>query len=363
MRITFVLPTVSMAGGIRVVGIYAQELMERGHDVCLISPPPQRLPLRDKVRSWLKGAVWPGHPSRLPSHLDKLDLDHRILNIWRPITDDDVPDADVVIATWWETAEWVNRLRREKGAKVYFIQHHEVFPHLSSRSRETYRLPMHKVVVAQWLKETMINEYDDLVVGVVPNSVDHSQFFAPVRGKQHAPTVGLLYGSAPFKGVDLSVKALRLVGKSIPGLQTVCFGSESVRPDLDLPDRAEFFFDPPQDEIRNLYARCDVWLTASRSEGFNLPAMEAMACRTPVVSTRTGWPAEAVKSGWNGVLVDVDDVHALANGLEWVLTRNEADRRTLSTNAYATVSTSSWKDSAAMFERALQYACLRDSPE
>src|SRR5208282_5263036 len=48
-------------------------------------------------------------------------------------------------------------------------------------------------------------------------------------------------------------------------------------------------------------------LTASRSEGFNLPAMEAMACRTPVVSTRTGWPAEAVKTGINGVLVDVED--------------------------------------------------------
>jgi len=31
--------------------------------------------------------------------------------------------------------------------------------------------------------------------------------------------------------------------------------------------------------------------------------MEAMACRTPVVSTNTGWPSEAIKSGWNGILV------------------------------------------------------------
>jgi glycosyltransferase involved in cell wall biosynthesis len=32
--------------------------------------------------------------------------------------------------------------------------------------------------------------------------------------------------------------------------------------------------------------------------------MEAMACRTPVVATRTGWPAEAIVAGFNGACVD-----------------------------------------------------------
>ena len=44
------------------------------------------------------------------------------------MTDVDVPDGDLIIATWWETAEWVNALSPNKGAKVYFIQHHEIFP-------------------------------------------------------------------------------------------------------------------------------------------------------------------------------------------------------------------------------------------
>ena len=34
----------------------------------------------------------------------------------------------VVIATWWETAEWVAGLSPRKGAKAYFLQHHEVHP-------------------------------------------------------------------------------------------------------------------------------------------------------------------------------------------------------------------------------------------
>jgi hypothetical protein len=63
---------------------------------------------------------------------------------------------------------------------------------ICQRNRETYRLPMHKVVVAQWLKQAMIEECGDHNVDVVSNSVDHSQFFAPIRGKKSRPTVGLL---------------------------------------------------------------------------------------------------------------------------------------------------------------------------
>jgi glycosyltransferase involved in cell wall biosynthesis len=360
MRITFVLPTVSMAGGIRVVGIYARELMEMGHTVCLVSPPPEALSLRQKFTSWRKGGGWPKEQVALSSHLDGCQLDHHILDVWRPVNDADVPDADVVVATWWETAEWVAALSPRKGAKVYFIQHHEVFFYLPiERCQATYRLPMHKIVIARWLKQVMETEYDDNVVDLVPNSVDKSQFFAPARGKQETPTVGLLYSSASFKGLDTTFAALRDVRNKIPNLRIVCFGSEYPRSELPLPAGTEFVLSPPQDQIRDIYARCDVWVTASTSEGFNLPAMEAMACRTPVVATRTGWPDEAIRTRWNGVLVDIEDVSGLADGVEWVLTRSEEDWRGLSSNAYATAAASSWKSSASMFEEALKNACRR----
>ena len=84
-----------------------------------------------------------------------------------------------------------------------------------------------------------------------------------------------------------------------------------------------------------------------------------MACRTPVVSTRTGWPEEAVKSGWNGVLVDVDDVSGIVQGVEWVLSRTDEEWRNLSTNAYTTASVGSWEESAKMLEKALEHACRR----
>lgn len=362
VRITFVLPTVTMTGGNKVIAIYAQRLAQSGHIVKLVSPPPSATSLRTKIGSLLAGNGWPAETKRHPSQFDNTGLDHTILDRQRPVTDTDVPDADIVIATWWETAEWVARLDSAKGAKVYFIQHHEVFPYLPiERSQATYRLPFHKIVVAKWLKNLMESEYQDVAVDLVPNSVDHDQFFASARGKQAAPTVGFLYSKATFKGLDTTLRALALVAQRIPHLQYVAFGSEIPEASPELPAGTRFSYRPPQQEIRNIYARCDVWVTASRSEGFNLPAMEAMACRTPVVSTRTGWPEEAVKTGWNGVLVDIDDVEGLARGVEWVLSQTNDAWKVLSTNALATVAESSWNVSAAMFEKALFNAQSRAS--
>ena len=327
----------------------------------IISPPPRTLPLGRKLRSWLNGDGWQnGLPAR-GSHADGSDVDHQVLDRWRPVSDDDVPDGDIVIATWWETAEWVNALSK-KGVKVYFIQGHEIFSHLPvDRCKATYRLPMHKIVVSRWLEDVMATLYGDEKVDLVPNSVDHSQFFSAIREKQSIPTVGLLYSQGHIKGLDVSLSALRIVGKMIPLLRILSFGNQPMNERLLLPKDARFYICPPQQEIRNIYSQCDVWLTASRSEGFNLPAMEAMACRTPVVATRTGWPEEAVKTGANGVLVDVDDWIGLANGVEWVLSRSGEDWRKLSSNAYATVASSSWQKSTAMFEEALKHACRRSS--
>lgn len=344
MKITFVLPTVSLAGGTRVAAIYAGWLTQFGHRVVSVSPPAP-VSIRDRLL---------GRRRPVPhSHFDGTGLDHRVLDRARPVGDRDVPDADVVIATWWETAEWVARLPPAKGTKIYFIQHHEVFDWLPvARSAATYRLPMHKIVIAAWLKRVMATEYGDHDVSLVPNSVDHAQFFAPVRGKREHPTVGFLYSKAQFKGVDTSLKAIATLRAQFPTLRVLAFGQHAPQPG-ELDPAIEFHLAPAQHVLRELYARCDVWMTASRSEGFNLPAMEAMACRTPVVSTRAGWPEEAIVNGVNGWCVAVDDVDALAQAAQRVLALGDADWRALSQRAFETVQHSSWEASARMFEHVL----------
>src|SRR3954470_11130420 len=160
MRITFVLPFAGTAGGKRSGATYADRLTRRGHTVVVVSTPARKPRLRAQVRSLLRGQGWRANGKR-PSHFDHVKVDHRIIDRDRPITAADVPGADVVIATWWETAEWVAKFPASKGAKVYFCQHHEtVFEGQPvERVAATWRLPMQKIVCAQWLADLARDEY------------------------------------------------------------------------------------------------------------------------------------------------------------------------------------------------------------
>lgn len=359
MKITFVLEHADLAGGIRVVAIYADRLTRRGHDVTVVSTPRRPLGWREAARSLVKFRSLPKrYPANGPSHIDAVDVAHRRTRKYGPVRDADVPDGDVVVATWWETAEWVAKLSPKKGAKAFFIQHHEKLfaGQPIGRVEATWRLPMHKIVISKWLKETAEQLYSDVDVSHVPNSVDTEQFFAQPRGRQLVPTVGLLYSSTPFKGVDVSLEAIRRASKVVPNLQVVAFGAVDLVDELPLPAGARYTLFPPQDQIRNIYAACDVWLCGSRSEGFHLPPLEAMACRCPVVSTNVGGPADTIVDGVNGHLVDVDDVEALADRLVRVLSLPSDRWRAMSDAAYATAMEYSWDDATDKLESALEKA-------
>lgn len=349
-----------MSGGIRVVTIYAQALADAGHEVTLVSLPYPAIPLRRKIKSFVLGRGWLQTPV-IPSYLDDMDLDHRVIDKYRPIVESDVPDADVVIATWWETAEWVNDLSPAKGEKVYFVQGHEIFPFCpTDQVIATYHnRALHKITISRWLADLMREEYGDADVDLVPNSVDHQQFFAPPRAKQPRPTIGFLYHETPLKGLDVTLEVITALAQKFPDLRVVSFGSFAPTGAFAVPENVEFHLAPDQEHIRDLYTQCDVWLASSRSEGFNLTAMEAMACRTPVVSTRTGWPLEAITCQVNGVLADIDDAAGLTAGAEYLLSLDDAQWRAASQAAYQTVEASSWENSARLFEAALDKAVAR----
>lgn len=358
MKITFLLPTVGFSGGIRVVAIYAEWLKKRGHDVTLISPPPKRVPLRRAIKKWLSGGGWSKYQRLMPSHIDGRGLNHIVLDTHRLPKATDVQASDVIVATWWETAEWLMALPDHLGAKAYFIQGHEVFDHLPrDRCEATYRFPLHKIVIAKWLKDLMTDRYGDFNVDLVPNGVDHNQFCAPIRYKQVQPTVGILYHEAHLKGVDVALSVVGKLVKKYPDLKVVAFGSKPPSGTFVLPPFLELHIAPSQKSLPGLYASCDVWLSASRNEGFNLMAMESMACRTPLVSTRTGWPIEGVRDGINGYLVEVDDVNGAFAAVSKVLDLSEESWREMSENACKSVAHCSWDESCRLFEASLFRIC------
>ena len=268
----------------RVVSIYTELLQKRSHKIFIVSTPPRQATLSQQFRSLLRGRGWQSAPKKEQSHFDKVDVESRVLETYGPITDKDIPDADIIMATWWETAEWVAKLSPSKGTKVYFLQHYEAFDCVpKGRVEATWRLPMHKIAVALWLADIARNQYADLSVSLVPPTVDTKQFYDPQsrapqpRGKQLVPTVGMYYTTTPWKGCDIALKAFSLAAEKIPNFLLVAFGSgNTLHPNL-LPDGTEYNKASTQYQVKEFYSKCDAWLFSSSSEGFGLPIIEAMA--------------------------------------------------------------------------------------
>jgi len=356
MKITFVLPTLCVAGGIRIISIFAERLRKLGHSVFVISPPHPKPSMRQQVKSLLRGRGWISPYEKEPSFFDNLGVENKIIERYRPIEDKDVPDADVVIATWWETAEWVAKLSPSKGAKAYFIQHYEVFDYLpKDRVEATWRLPLHKIMLSQWLVDIAREKYGDSQVSLALPSVDTKQFYASPRNKQSVPTVGMMYSTIYWKGTDIALKAFSLAAAKIPNLRLVAFGTGAPSSELPLPANTEYVIQPDQDKIKDYYSKCDAWLLASRSEGFGLPIIEAMACRTPVISTPVGGAPE-ILSGGTGILVRAEDPEEMAKAIESICQLPNSKWQALSEAAYAKVKNYTWEDATASFEAALKVA-------
>jgi glycosyltransferase involved in cell wall biosynthesis len=353
MRVTFVLAAADLSGGNRVISIYADRLVRRGHKVTIVSRPRRPATLKDKTLAWLRGYPIPVNRKHWPSHFDGMEsIEHRKIDKYRPMVAGDLPDGDVVIATWWETAEWVAALPPSKGKKAYFIQHYEAHQDQdAARVDATWRLPLHKIIIARWLVE-IAAKLGDENISLVPNAVDLQQFNAPPRGKQPVPTVGVMYSVVPFKGCEMSLAAVELARKNLPGLKLVSFGNRNPMPHLPLPPGTDFTMQPAQDRIRDIYSRCDAWLIGSRSEGFGLPILEAMACRTPVIATPTGAAPELVANG-GGVLIPIDDPRSMAREIQRIVELPDQQWRAMSDAAYATASSYSWDDATKLFEAAL----------
>lgn len=356
MKITFMIPADDLTGGNRVVATYAKILSARGYEVLVVSNAPDRPGWREQLRALRRG-TWREqrrHTKPQQGHVTQSGVPFRRLDEPRPFTADDLPDADVLIATWWETAEWMAHMPASKGRKVHLIQDYEVWNGGMAQQRvhAALRLPNCKIVISNELKHTLTTHVGPLDITVISNAVDLQQFDAPARQRNPVPTVGFMYGRAPRKAADLYLKVCALVRLRLPMLQVVAFSSEQPSLELPLPEGTTFFHRPPQHQIASIYARCDAWLFGSRIDSFGLPILEAMACHTPVIGVPVGAAPELLADGV-GILVPPESPQAMADAIVALYTMPESDWQRMSQRAYALAHGFSWEDATDLLLQAL----------
>ena len=135
---------------------------------------------------------------------------------------------------------------------------------------------------------------------IVPLGVD-TRYFRP-RGAPREPgrVVTIASADAALKGVPTLLRAIaklateRDVRLTVVGRLTGGGATERLIGELSLGDRVDFVSGIDDDALGALLARAEVAVVPSLYEGFSLPAVEAMACATPLVVSRAGALPEVV---------------------------------------------------------------------
>ena len=356
MNVTFVMDGGdSLSGGHRAIAMFAHGLRRLGHRVFLIARPQRPPSLREKISSLVREGTLSSNAGRRPSHFRNVGVPLKVIADWRPIRNEDLPDADVVVATWWETVEWVWALHPSKGVKVQLMQDYEIWGGRRDAVDRSCALPLPKIVTSPWLPELLETRFHQKALALVPYGVSRTEFHAEPRGKQAVPTVGLIYTTTHNKGCDVSIQAYRLAQRVAPDLRLVAAGNTRVARDLPLPPSARYEAHANHNTLRALYSQCDAWLFGTRKEGFGLPILEAMACRTPVIGTPAGAAPQLLREG-AGILVKAEDPEDMAEAIVRLCRLSEPEWRAMSDAAELMAASYSWDTGARAFEAALKQA-------
>ena len=129
---------------------------------------------------------------------------------------------------------------------------------------------------------------------------------------------------AAFAQLDHSAHKLRLVGGENPPLERKL---KALADDLGVSESVEFVGPVSPVEVKQEYARADVFVSASVYEPFGIACVEAMEAGLSVVATKVGGVAEVVEDGVTGILVSPGDLDGLASVMKQLSGDVEARRR------------------------------------
>lgn len=173
-------------------------------------------------------------------------------------------------------------------------------------------------------------------VTVVPPGVDHSVFRPdPAAARVKGRIVVLASADVPLKGLRYLLDAL----PNVPDAELVVVGDVKGT----IPARVNVRKGLSEYELAELVRSAEIVCVPSLYEGFALPAIEAMACGTPLVVTDGGALPEVV--GDCGIVVPAGDSTKLADALRALLADDEL-RRVLSTRGLTRAAQFTWRATA-----------------
>jgi len=222
----------------------------------------------------------------------------------------------------------------------------------------------HVLTVSESSARDIANEFrvDPARITVVPLGADTDVFAPPLAPRVTGRIVAMASADTPLKGVAALLEAfaklrtereVELVLVSKPGPKT-----RQLVDSLAIGDSVRFVHGLSDRDLAGVLGSAEVACVPSLYEGFSLPAVEAMACGTPLVASRAGALPEVVgEDGSCGQLVAPGDAEQLAGALAVLLDDPDRRRRMGAAARARAVERFGWRSvaerTAAVYERAV----------
>jgi phosphatidylinositol alpha-1,6-mannosyltransferase len=263
----------------------------------------------------------------------------------------------------WEALRWLRRLSSNAGVlsaiwypegllawvtgrRPHVIMAHglELMASVEPWRRILWRLLLRRILTSADLVVANSHYTAGLVRSVAPRAkvecillgVDAKRF-CPVEDREEVRgSLGLAGKTvicsvariAAYKGIDVVLRALALLDENerhdlvyvVVGKGTELPILQNLAQELGVASLVRWCGFVADDDLPRYYQAADLFVLCTRQseerqsvEGFGLVFLEAQACGTPVVGTRTGGIPDAVREGEGGWLIPQDDVGALSS--------------------------------------------------
>jgi len=361
MRLTFLLSSLHLSGGLRDIVEYANRLAQRGHEVTLVTPggtvdPDMKAELDPALRLLVTPVVY-------RDGMSKAGLAHLSYSMART-----APRSDIILSTHTPTvvAGYIATHIMRKGRPAWFYQDYTSM--FAGRPVESWlmarALRWHKAafVISAWAGNEIRAQGPEKIV-VTGVGISHAEVMKPVplEERQFGPTVRImtLADMRPRKGMGDFLEAMAIVATRVPNLHLVIVSKDPCTIETDIP--YTFIHRPSRTELAHLFQTSNLFVLASRWESLGLPPLEAMACATPVVLADSGGVRDYAINEENCLLTPVQNAPALADAVVRVL-QDPALARRLSHAGPAVAARYDWEWLTDRFEQQLLQLHRNASP-
>ena len=353
LKITFVLPGRGdfPVGGPKVVYEYANCLALKGHEVTVVHPARSclyGLGLTGHAKNWIRYLQIAMGKTFRPDHWFQVDPNVTLVCV-PSLSERWIPRGDVIIATAWPTAEWVSQYSGDKGRGFYLIQGLETWDSPEDKVYATWKAPLKKIVIANWLLEVANSLGEEAVY--IPNGLSTDEFQMDIPPLERDPKrIMMLYHEGAWKGSADGLEALLTVRMDDVEIKATLFGVPA-RP-ASMPKWIDYYQKPEHSLLRKLYNEAAIFVSPSWTEGWPLPPAEAMLCGAALVATNIDGHREYAYHEETALLSPARDARGLANNIER-LVRDPTMRVRLATRGHMYMQQFTWERASDHLESIL----------